>query len=513
MTNYDAHARARASRHSSTHSTGVSVEAPGVVWWLSEALASEAPLPITPLTESVTADVCVVGGGFTGLWAAIEIREQSPSTRVVLIDAEQCGFGASGRNGGWATGWHDELDGLITKFGQSEALRLASRSSWAIDRIESFSHDHGIDCHFRRQGALWTAGAAWQVGSWESAVRECHRLGRGDYLETLDPDDLYRRTGTAMVLAGARQTDAASLQPALLVRGMRRVAHELGVQIYESSPMIGLDRHRPAVVRTPGGSVVAEKVVLATGAWAAGLRELRRAVIPIGSHIVATEPIAGRLGDLPWASGELFGDSRLMVHYAQVSADGRIVFGRGGGALGPFGRVIGRHFYDPRTLDEVARDFRHWFPQFADVRLTHGWGGPVDRAPGHLPFVGRLDADSEVLYGIGYSGNGVAPSALIGRILGRLAVGVRDEDTDGALAQGPPGYLPPEPVRSLGGAAVRAAIRFAEREDGHGVESKTVHRTLRRLVATRVPRALEPRRGHAGAPPTTPPRGAGSGEG
>ena len=277
--------------------------------------------------------------------------------------------------------------------------------------------------------------------------------------------------------------------------------------------MIGLDRRRPAVVRTPGGTVVAEKVILATGAWAANLRELRRAVIPIGSHIVATEPIGERLGDLPWASGELFGDSRLMVHYAQVSADGRIVFGRGGGALGPFGQVIARHFYDPRALDDVARDFRHWFPQFADVRLTHGWGGPVDRAPGHLPFVGRLDAHSDVLYGIGYSGNGVAPSALIGRILGRLALGIGDEDTEGALAQGPRGYLPPEPVRSLGGAGLRAAIRYAEREDGHVVESRIVHRTLRRLVATRVPRALEPRRGLAGALETVPARSAGASEG
>ncbi len=500
VTGYDVNARARAQRGTSRRARASSVESPGVVWWLSEAMTDDAKLSFAPLAASITADVCVVGGGFTGLWAAIEIREQSPETTVVLIDSDQCGFGASGRNGGWATGWHDELDGLIAKFGETEALRLAARSSWAIDRIESFSQEHGIDCHFRRQGALWTASAPWQVGSWNPAIEACVRLGRGKYLETLEPAGLKARTGSPVVLAGARQTDAASIQPALLVRGMRRVAHELGVQIFESTPMIGIDRHRPAVVRTPAGQVIAEKVVLATGAWAAQLRELRRAIIPIGSHIVATEPLGRRLDDLAWASGDLLGDSQLMVHYAQVSHDGRIVFGRGGGALGSFGRVLGRHFYDPKTLEEIASDFRRWFPQFADARLTHGWGGPVDRAPGHLPFVGRLDADSEVLYGIGYSGNGVAPSALIGRILGRLAIGLRDEDTDGPLAQGPPGYLPPEPIRSLGGAGVRAAVQFVESREST-IQSRIVHRGLRKLVATRVPPFLDPRKGLSGVGP------------
>ncbi|MGH9020588.1 MAG: NAD(P)/FAD-dependent oxidoreductase, partial [Acidimicrobiales bacterium] len=430
------------------------------------------------------------------LWAAIEIAERARDAKVVLLEREECGLGASGRNGGWATGWHDELDGLVHRFGEAEALRLAARSAWAIDRIEAFSAEHGIDCHFRRRGALWTASSPWQLGSWSAAMDACARLGRAERLEALDPDDLRRRTGSPVPLAGVRQTDAASVQPAMLVRGMRRVAHELGVEIHEASPMIGLERRRPALVRTPAGSVSAPVVVLATGAWAASLRELRRAIIPIGSHIVMTEPLGERVGRLDWSGGDLFGDSRLMVHYAQVTTDGRIAFGRGGGALGSFGRVTARQYHDPTVLAEVAADFRRWFPQFADARLTHGWGGPVDRAPGHLPFVGRLDADVDVYYGVGYSGNGVAPSALIGRILGRVALGERDEDTQGALAQGPRGLLPPEPVRSVGGAMVRAAVRAAERGDG-ATQSALVHHGLHRLVATRTPAWLDPRRGHA----------------
>ena len=218
------------------------------------------------------------------------------------------------------------------------------------------------------------------------------------------------------------------------------------------------------------------------------------AVIPIGSHIVTTEPLE-EVAKLEWANGELLGDSRLMVHYAQVSVDGRIVFGRGGGSLGSFGRVTKRHFYDPGALSEVAKDFRRWFPQFAGARLTHGWGGPVDRAPGHLPFVGCLEAESLVVYGLGYSGNGVAPSALIGRMLGRKAIGEKDEDTEGPLAKGPPGYLPPEPIRTFGGAALKAAVQFVEGQQERAfLQGRAVHRVLRRLVATTVPEPLDPRR-------------------
>lgn len=468
----------------------------GSVYWLREAMATERPLECPPLAKSITADVCIVGGGYTGLWAAIEVREQAPDACVVLVESTQCGFGASGRNGGWATGWHDELDSLVERFGDKEALRLATRSSWAIDRIESFCAEHEIDCHFRRKGALWTASSRSQLGSWNGAVDACDRLGRSDRLEIIDGDDLRRRTGSPVLLAGVRQTDAASVQPALLVRGLRRAAIDLGVHIYESTPMIALDRGHPAVVRTPAGSVTTGRVVIATGAWSTRFLELRRAVIPIGSHIIVTEPLGEELAKLEWSNGELLGDSRLMVHYAMVSTDGRIVFGRGGGSLGSFGRVSDRHFYDRRALEEVARDFRRWFPQFANTRITHGWGGPVDRAPGHLPFVGCLNSESLVVYGLGYSGNGVAPSALIGRMLGRVALGEIDDDTEGPLAKGPPGYLPPEPIRTIGGAAVRAAVQFVEDRQELGLRPWALNGALHRLVATSVPAVLDPRRWH-----------------
>lgn len=471
-------------------------ETAGSVFWLQQALArdrDEGAAECPPLAGTVRADVCVVGGGYAGMWAALEVVEQSPDARVVLIDAEACGLGASGRNGGWVTSWHDELADLVARFGPARAAWLAERSTWAIDRIEEVCAREGIDCHLRRAGGFWTATAPAQMDAWQRHIAAGEAVGRPGFLEPMEAAELQARTGTPLIVGGVRLADAAAVQPALLARGLRRVLLRRGVQIHEGTRMMGLTREAPAVVRTPAGRVEAGAVVLALGAWASGVRELRRAVVPVGSHIVLTEPIPERVAAMGWTGGELLGDTRLLVHYAQVTRDGRIAFGRGGGAIGAFGRVLHRHFVDPATVGVVADDFRRWFPQLADVRLTHAWGGAVDRAPGHLPFAGTLGDHGNVHYVTGFSGNGVGPSALLGRIAGRRALGLHDEYTDNALTGGPPSYLPPEPARVLGGVVVRDAVRRAEAAEERGGRAGGVTGSLRRLVWFTTPRALEPR--------------------
>ena len=466
---------------------------PGPVYWLEQAMDAEAraggAASCPPLAGTVRADVCVVGGGYTGSWAALELAAQAPDATVVVVEAGGCGFGASGRNGGWMTSWMDELDGLSDRFGDPDALWLADESSATIGRIESFSGEHGIDCHFRRRGTLWVASAEPQLAVVREAAAAARRLGRADVVEELTAADAAARAGTSVALGGVVVNDGAAVQPALLARGLRRVALERGVRIFEGSPMIRLERGSPAAVVTSAGRVEAAQVVLATNAWAPSqARELRRTVAVVGSQIVLTEPLpAERLAELGWADGTLLGDARLFVHYAQVTAGGRIAFGRGGGALGPGTRVVAKHFYDPATAASVEADFRAWFPQFADVPVTHAWGGAVDRAPGHLPFVGALGDDQNVHYGLGYSGNGVGPSALVGRILARRALGTGDEYATCALVSGPPGYLPPEPLRFAGGALVRTAVRRAEQREQDGRRVGATGRLAKRLVAFSLP--------------------------
>ena len=465
----------------------------GPVYWLEQALAQDAGAACPPLTGTVRADVCIVGGGFLGLWTALEITEQAPDASVVLLDAEGCGFGASGRNGGWVTSWNDELDALLSRFGAEQATWLADQSMAAIDRIQSLCDEEGIDCHLRRAGGFWTATAPAQMGAWDGPMAAARTLSRGPFIEPLSAAQLRARTGAPVIVGGVRTVDSAAIQPALLARGLRRVALARGVRIFEGTRMLALGRGAPAAVTTSAGRVEATRVVLALGAWAAGVRELRRAVVPVGSHIVLTEPIPERIAELGWTGGELLGDTRLLVHYAQVTRDGRIAFGRGGGAIGPAGRVLPGHYVDPKTVDVVAAGFRRWFPQLNDVALTHAWGGAVDRAPGHLPFAGALGDHDSVHYATGFSGNGVGPSAFLGKVLGRRALGLRDAFTDNALTGGPPGYLPPEPARSLGGVVVRDAVRRAEGAEERGEEAGRVSDALRKLVWFTTPRPLEPR--------------------
>jgi glycine/D-amino acid oxidase-like deaminating enzyme len=460
----------------------------GSVYWLEQALAAEDPVACPPLAASVHADVCIVGGGYTGLWTAIELKELAPDLEVVVLEAQECGFGASGRNGGWATSWYDEVDRLVDRFGDERGRWLADASSAAIDRIEALCGAEDVDCHLRRRGSLWISTMPSQDEVVARPMRVAERIGRGDAMTWLDAAGVERRTGSAVSRGGALIGDSAAVQPALLARGLRRVALRRGVTIHEGSPMLRLDRTAPASVITPAGRVTAEQVVLATNAWAARVRELRRAIFVVGTQIVLTEPIPERVMSGAWRDGLLFGDARLFVHYAQVTRDGRIAFGRGGGAIGPLGRVVPKHFVDQDTADVVAAGFRKWFPDLRDVRLTHAWGGPVDRAPGHLPFVGSLGDHRNVHYGVGYSGNGVAPSVLIGRILARLALDVRDHYTACALVGGPPGYMPPEPLRSGGAAVVRDIVQRTEEREEAGHPPGSIGRLGKRLATFSMPR-------------------------
>jgi glycine/D-amino acid oxidase-like deaminating enzyme len=469
-----------------------SVPLSGSVFWLDEAMAVDDQPACPPLVGSVSADVCIVGGGYLGLWTAIEILEQAPQTRVALIEAQACGFGASGRNGGHATGWHDELDVLIRLFGVDEGVRLAARSSWAIDRVIDFCGEHRIDARIRRRGMVKAAVTPMQVGKWRPAVDACNSHGRAELLVEVDGEELRRRTGSPMPLAGVVQTDGATVQPAMLARGLRRVALQLGARIYESTPMTGLDRSSPCRVRTQAGSVTASQVVLAIGAWMGRVRELRRAFVPIGSSMIVTERLGERLTDRPFAEGQGFGDQRMSVHHMQVTTDGRLAFGRGGGPLGRAGCVGPAVLYDPRSMRSIVRDFRRWFPDLADATIEYAWSGPVDRAPRHLPVVGKLNKTGTIHYATGISGNGVAPCAYLGRILGRTVLGMHDADTKSPLTCGPLEYLPPEPVRSVGGAVVRAAVEGVEDAQERGF-SLNVNPVLKRLISTTTPRALEPR--------------------
>jgi putative aminophosphonate oxidoreductase len=434
--------------------------------WLQEALdpAEEQP----PLHGDLRADVCIVGGGLTGLWTALALKEREPALDVVLLEGDVCGAGASGRNGGFVLSLWAKFQSLERVCGAAEALRLARASAAAVSEIGAFCREHDIDAHFREDGWLWTATNRSQVGAWDGTLAAIERHGERAFVR-LEPEEVARRAGSPSHLGGVFEPTAATVHPARLTRGLRRVALERGVRIFERSPMRALRRERPPGVRTPRGVVTADRVVLAMNAWATRLREVRRAIVVVASDVIATGLIPDRLREIGWTSGMCIDDSRLLVNYYRTTLDGRLVFGQGGGKLGYGGRVGARFDGPSPRADEVRRGLRFIFPALADAPVTHTWTGPIDRTVVGLPFFWRLGGREDLLCGAGYSGNGVGPSRLGGRILASLALGLSDEWAACGLARKPTGgWLPPEPLRYIGGRLVRAAVARKERTEDAG---------------------------------------------
>jgi putative aminophosphonate oxidoreductase len=455
--------------------------------WLEEALPGEEDTP--RLEGDERADVCVVGGGYTGLWTALRLREHDPSLDVVLVESDVCGGGPSGRNGGFVLSWWAKFGKLEHLCGAEEALRLARASAEGVDAIGAFCAEHGIDAHFRRDGWLWAATSKAQVGSWDETLAQIERHGVAPFVR-LEPEEVAKRAGSSEHVGGVFEPTAATVQPALLARGLRRVALERGVRIFEHSPMTRLQRSRPLRVDTAHGGVVADRVVLALNAWLAQVPELASSLFVIASDMVATEPIPERLAEIGFTNGVAVSDSRLLVNYYRTTIDGRIAFGQGGGTLAR-GSKIGAVFHGtaPRArADHVAKSFRALYPMLADVPTPISWTGPIDRTWTGIPFFGRLAGRPDIVYGGGYSGNGVGPAFLGGRALASLTLDLGDEWAHSARLLPPQGGVPPEPIRSLGGRLVKAAVARKERLEDRGRRGDPITR----LVAGLAPAGLVP---------------------
>lgn len=420
--------------------------------WLDEALAGEEDAP--SLEGDVRADVCICGGGYSGLWTAIRLKEHEPSLDVVLVEADVCGGGASGRNGGFVLSWWHKFASLQKLCGTDEAVRLARACEAAVDEIGAFCSEHGIDAHYRREGWLWTATGPAQIGAWAGTVAAIERAcGARPFVE-LSREEVAERAGSPAHLAGVYEATSATVQPALLARGLRRVALERGVRIFERSQVTAFEPR----VRTPRGSVSAETVVVSIGAW---IGRHNPAVAVVASDMVATEP----LEEPPLASGISCSDSRLLVNYYRATRDGRLAFGTGGGALAFAGRVTQTfEGASPRTA-EVESRLRAIYPQLAGVRVVASWTGPIDRTMTGLPYFYRR---GKLVYAGGYSGVGVCQTSLGGQILASLALRRDDEWAGCGLVRGPSARFPPEPIRYVGGRLVRAAVARKERDEDAG---------------------------------------------
>ncbi len=438
-------------------------------YWFDEALKRETELDPTPLTGDIDADVCIVGGGYTGLWTALMLKEKKPDLSITIIEQDLCGYGASGCNGGCVLTLATKFQSLCQFYGEKEAIRIVVASENAVDEMKAFTEKHDIDCDFRLDGVQYIATNQAQVGAMDTVVEALERAGINSWSKRSIPEGI-KFAGTHQVLEAYYSERAGSLQPALLVRGMARVAREMGVQIYEQTPMSKLVESRPqAQVVTPKGSIRAKKVVLAINAWMpTHFRKFARSIAIVSSDMGITEPIPDKLKEIQLDHGATICDSRLFVHYYHTTSDGRLLFGKGGNTFAFGGRMLASFFQPSVYRQQITNAIQRFFPSLASTRLEQVWNGASDRSTTGFPFFGNLNEHPNIHYGFGYSGNGVTQCWLGGQILTSLCLNQEDEWSRCGFVGGPLGHFPPEPFRWIGSIWVRNAIRRKETAEDAG---------------------------------------------
>jgi glycine/D-amino acid oxidase-like deaminating enzyme len=383
------------------------------------------------------------------------------------VEAALCGDGPSGRNGGFLHGYWSSLPRARRIFGDGGALAVAQAASAIIPGVREFVERRGVDVWLREAPMLEVSAAAAQDEAIDAAVAAAGALGVEEEAVPIGRDELAKRCSSPRFRRGVLYREGATVQPARLLRALRAAVLDEGVILHERTPMVRLRRGSPNVIEAPRGRIRAREVIVAINAAAAGWRPVARRLTAFGSYVVLTEPVPELLDRISWTGGESIIDARMFLHYFRTTNDGRVVMGSGSGPIGFGGRLDGRFTADGPSVARAEAGLRFLLPGLVEARIERAWGGPIDVSADHFPFFGTLPG-TRVHYGAGYSGNGVGPSWLGGRILARLALGVEDELTALPLVNRRIRPLPPEPIKRLGGGLVRGAALRAEEAEQAG---------------------------------------------
>lgn len=446
-------------------------------FWLAGLPARE---PSPPLRGATEADLCIIGGGFTGLWTALHAKADDPGREVVLLEAETIGFGASGRNGGFAIGslTHGLENGLARFGAEIELLERLGRENLAgmLADLER----HGIDCDLELTGELTPSVAAYQDG-WPAETAALY--GRFGYDVAVFPDAAAMRAevDSPIYRGGAWVKDAGGvLDPAKLALGLYAAARRAGVRVHEGSPVIsieaaptriaagmpGAEAGGAVLVRTAAGTVRARRVVVGTSAYPSPVRAIRRYVAPVYDYALMSEPLtAAQRRSLGWQRRQGIGDGGNRFHYYRLSADDRILWGgfdavyRRGGPVRP---DLDDH---DATFGRLVQNFRVTFPQLEGIRFTHRWGGAIDTCSRFSVFFGTA-LDGRVAYAAGYTGLGVVSTRFGARVALDLVDGRDTDATRSRYVRRKPVPFPPEPLRDAVIQLTRNRLAAADRRDG-----------------------------------------------
>ncbi len=430
-----------------------------------------------PLASTIDADLCIVGGGFTGLWAALYAKQLDPGRDVVVLEATRCGHGASGRNGGFlqASLTHGIANGETRFPDELETLERLGLESF--DELAEDLDRYGIDAEYEVTGDLLVALEPHELAELHSDAALFARFGQN--AEVLDREQARARLNSPLVLGGLFvSTGAALVNPSKLCDGLRAAADHAGVRICEYSPVRRLQKTAGGVsVATDGGVVAAGRALLATSAYPPLLPAIGRYVAPVYDYALVTEPLdRSRRESIGWRGREGIGDMSNQFHYYRLTADDRILWGgyeavyRHGGPVGP---ELDDH--DP-TFARLSQHFFTQFPQLEGLRFSHRWGGAIDTCSRFSVFFGRA-LEGRVVYALGYTGLGVGASRFGGRVAVDLLDGHATEATALSMVRRRPLPFPPEPLRSAVIQLTRNRLAAADRHQGRrGLWLRTLDR-------------------------------------
>ncbi|KAB1658000.1 FAD-dependent oxidoreductase [Pseudoclavibacter chungangensis] len=430
-------------------------------YWIDRAPARR---PQSALTADITADLLVVGGGYTGLWTALHAKERDPGARVVLLEGTTIGHAASGRNGGFidpslthglsngVSRWPDEIDELV-------ALGVENYEGMHAD-IER----HGIDCDWREGGMVTFARNAWESDALREGRDEC--LEHGEEAEYIGPGGVGALTRSPAFVAALRQPRMATVDPYRLAIGLLDACLAAGVEVHESTVVAGIDHRGRGTVRArtaTGASVRAERVALATNAYPALLRRLALTTVPVYDYALMTEPLTDeQFASIGWTGDEGLADAGNQFHYFRKSDDGRILWG-GYDAIYHYGSRRSEHLTQrAATFETLERNFRDTYPQLADVRFTHQWGGMIDSSTRFCLTAGTA-ARGRIAYALGYTGLGVAATRFGADAMLDLLAGESTRRTRCALVAAGSLPFPPEPARAIGVNLTRWSMAAEDR--------------------------------------------------
>jgi len=433
--------------------------------WRDAVINNAAPRE--KLCSDIETDVAIIGAGFSGLWTAYYLKKLMPNSQIVIIDANEVGFGASGRNGGWCSGFMpNSIDELAELHGREAAIEMYRQSFATLDEIESVLVNENIDCDFHRGGTICGATNSVQASRVTNEIAKFHNFGfTDDDIRQLSQAEVEHRINISNLQLASYTPHCAVIHPAKLVNGLARVVEKLGVKIYENSPVT---QYQSGFIKTDHVTCRAQLIIRATEGFTSSIKTHRRILAPLYSYMIATSPLTeSQLQTLGWKNRETYHDARNMIIYCQLTADKRIAFGGRGAPYHFASRVKPSYNTHPLIHEKICNSMRKIFEKIGDLEITHKWGGPLGVPRNWNPSV-NFDARSGLGSLGGYVGDGVAASNLAARTMAHLIAEDNHELTQLCWANNQSRKWEVEPLRYFG---INGLLKISESIDAY--ESKT----------------------------------------